>query len=308
MNSPRFVNGRRAGPKPINRQSNTQKETHDRDKNKNRDKGKEKAQPEQESRTRPEPEKKKSGSASDWYHSLRAPKPNFKNMSFSEKHKQRYVYLNKYSLLRILAPKFKIPDPPNHWTLEEIYDDYEEWLRKIYMGQTVTTYTKYLWGAMAAIEIIGITLLKLPMKGFTLSQYTEKASYQLMLMEMGEITTSSGGKSVGSEWPVYVRLSLSVVFNTVLFLIIQMIQKWSGTIGLTIVKNLLKIFRDDNNPATIGVESQTEENEEQAGLNLGTDGADGFIEKISRTIESVNNLASNAPKTRRNRHKPPFSS
>lgn len=230
---------------------------------------------------------------SDWYHTLRPKRPDFSRMSPGQRYKERNKLLGKYDQLRQLGPTFKIPDPPNHWTLEEIYDDYEAWLKKCFLGKKISSYTKYLYTSLLLVEKIGSRFLGLPMKGFMASQQQEIASYQLLLMEMGEsIGASVNSKGVvvatGSTWPVTVRLGLTLLGNTIMFIIIKLAIKWFGA---TPVKKLIDMFRDDSGSKIANIELN--ETDEPGKLNVGNDNAEKFINQLSNTVEFVDKISGN---------------
>ena len=230
---------------------------------------------------------------SDWYHTLRPNRPDFSRMSPGQRYKERNKLLGKYDQLRQLGPTFKIPDPPNHWTLEEIYDDYEAWLKKCFLGKKISSYTKYLYTSLLLVEKIGTRFLGLPMKGFMASQQQEIASYQLLLMEMGEsIGASVNSKGVvvatGSTWPVTVRLGLTLLGNTVMFIIIKLAIKWFGA---TPVKKLIDMFRDESGSKIANIELN--DSDEPGKLNVGNDNADKFINQLSNTVELVDKISGN---------------
>ncbi|AYV86058.1 MAG: hypothetical protein Solivirus4_19 [Solivirus sp.] len=132
----------------------------------------------------------------------------------------------KFSILRDHSPNMIIPEPPDTMPIYLINAAYLEYIKKIHVESSVEQNKTYLLIVWLLIEVFACRMCNLPCAGFTTSQFKYMNKYQLLLIELGEKSYTSG---VGSPWPIEVRLFFMASMNAVIFVLVKMLSDYLGT-------------------------------------------------------------------------------
>jgi hypothetical protein len=135
----------------------------------------------------------------------------------------------KFSILRANYPQWQIIEIHDSFTLDQVHDLYEYYIRQIMVTKESGNYKVYLVVFFMVVEVIGVKILKLNMSGYTMSQLRRMHQYDQLLIELGEKWLVDGG----SNWPVEARLLMTATFNAVIFLGVKYLCNWMGVEGLS---------------------------------------------------------------------------
>lgn len=139
--------------------------------------------------------------------------------------KRRADYVVKFGILRDAYPSMNIPEPSAEQSIEEIEVVYQEYVKRIHIDSSVEQNKVYLLILWLIIEIVGTTFTKLPMANYTLNQFQYIPKYQTLLIELGERSYSS---SLGTGWPIEVRILGMAAFNAIIFVLVQLMANKMG--------------------------------------------------------------------------------
>ena len=115
---------------------------------------------------------------------------------------ERKMYLRKLKILKKRSPNLEIPDYSEHTPLSTLRDKYEELMQDLHLDHSVDQYKTYLAGSFMIMEIVGTSVLNMPVGGFAKTQLANMNKYDSLLIELGEKSYSSKHSSL----PVEVRL------------------------------------------------------------------------------------------------------
>jgi Family of unknown function (DUF5767) len=126
--------------------------------------------------------------------------------------------LYKFELLRkgYKNNDLTIPSYTIHSDYNEIKREYDNTLRHVHLDSSVSSNKKYLAYGFMGVEYIFSNYLNFDMRGFTKEQLSSMATYDNLLIELGEKSYVPNGKN----WPVEVRL-IGVIVSQALFFIVS---------------------------------------------------------------------------------------
>jgi len=141
--------------------------------------------------------------------------------------------LFKFMVLRRQYPNVEIPEFTEHSDINTMKRVYEQIIRRVALDSSVDNYKQYLVGGFMVLEWISTNWLGIDLSGFTKQQVQMMNRYERLLIELGEKNYTT----MGSRFPVEVRLIFLIIFNAGLFYVQKMI--FSGGEGGTNVLNAL---------------------------------------------------------------------
>lgn len=150
------------------------------------------------------------------------PENNEPELDPEEVYKQQHAeYLFKFMVLRKKYPNAEIPEFTDHSDLDSMKRVYEQIIRRVNLDSSVEYYKKFLVGGIVVMELVCTNWLGIDLSGFSQNQKRAMNDYDQLLIELGE-----KHYSVGSKFPVEVRLCGLILFNAVLFYVQK--QMFSG--------------------------------------------------------------------------------
>ena len=156
-------------------------------------------------------------------------RPDYSRLSLEQQQYLKAEFKVKFSILRANYPQWQIVDIHDSFTLDQISDLYEYYVRQIMVTKESGNYKVYLVVFFMVVEVIGVKILKLNISGYTMSQLKRMHQYDSLLIELGEKWLVDGG----SNWPVEARLLMTATFNAVIFLGVKYLCNWMGVEGLS---------------------------------------------------------------------------
>jgi len=129
-------------------------------------------------------------------------------------------YRVKLGILREAYPNMSIPDFPDTYTIPQVIDMYKAYVKRIQIDSSVETNNTYLVILWLIIETVGTRVFKLPMTDYFRNQFKYMKKYQMLLIELGEKSFSTG---LTDGWPVEVRLLAMAIFNAVIFVLVKIL-------------------------------------------------------------------------------------
>lgn len=147
--------------------------------------------------------------------------------------KDKAELLFKFMVLKKQYKNIEIPDFTEHSDMDTMKRVYEQIIRQVSLDSSVETYKQYLVGGFMVMEWVSTNWLSLDISGFTQQQMNAMNRYERLLIELGEKNYST----MGSKFPVEVRLLFLIVFNAGIFYVTKMI--FSGGEGGTSVMSAL---------------------------------------------------------------------
>ena len=133
--------------------------------------------------------------------------------------KEKAELLFKFMVLKKQYHNIEIPDFTEHSDMDTMKRVYEQIIRQVSLDSSVETYKQYLVGGFMVMEWVSTNWLSLDISGFTQQQMNAMNRYERLLIELGEKNYSS----LGSKFPVEVRLLFLIVFNAGIFYVTKMI-------------------------------------------------------------------------------------
>jgi len=141
--------------------------------------------------------------------------------------------LFKFMVLRRQYPNIEIPEFTDHSDLYTMRRVYDKIIRRVSLDSSVESYKQYIVGGFMVLEWVSTNWLGVDLSGFTQQQSKMMNRYERLLIELGEKNYSS----LGSRFPVEVRLLFFIFFNAGLFYVQKMV--FSGGEGGATVLNAL---------------------------------------------------------------------
>ena len=144
--------------------------------------------------------------------------------------------LFKFQLLKKSYKEADIPEFNIHSDYHDMNKTYENTVRRLSLDSTVDSYKTYLIGGFMLVEFIMGSWLKFDMEGFTQQQIMSMASYDRLLIELGE----KSYVPEGSDWPVELRLLFLIIINAGFFCVSKMLMKKTGSNVLNMINSMNK--------------------------------------------------------------------
>ena len=141
--------------------------------------------------------------------------------------------LFKFMVLRRQYPNVEMPEFTEHSDINTMRRIYEQVIRRVSLDSSVDNYKQYLVGGFMVLEWVSTNWMGIDLSGFTQHQTKMMNRYERLLIELGEKNYSS----MGSRFPVEVRLIFLIIFNAGLFYVQKMI--FTGGEGGTAILNAL---------------------------------------------------------------------
>ena len=151
-------------------------------------------------------------------------RPNYKAMNPMQAADMRLMFRGKFSSLRAAYPAWVIPEFSEESSLDQVHDLYEDYVKRIIISLNSTQYKIYLTIFFLAIEVFGIKVLGLDLRGYTKSQLATINRYDRLMLELGEKYYVQGN----SNWPVEMRFMMMAGFNAIIFVVIRYLCKNIG--------------------------------------------------------------------------------
>lgn len=146
---------------------------------------------------------------------------------------EREELLWDLKMIKKKYPTHDVPEFTEHDDVGTIRLARERTLKDISLDVNVNQYKKYMTAAFLGIELFCVGYLGIQdMKGYFAAQNASMATYDALLIEIGE---KSGG-GWGSSWPVEVRLVVAIVFNAAMFWVGKLVEKNGGGAMASIFK------------------------------------------------------------------------
>ncbi len=152
--------------------------------------------------------------------------PNINMMADSEdddEDKKRELIF-KFNLLRRSYKNVDIPEFTIHSPYKKMNDSYEMTLRMLSLDSSVEQFKQILIGGFMLTEYL-MGYLRFDMEGFTKAQILQLASYERLLLELGQ----KSYVPTDQQLPVEIRLIGLILLNAVIFIISKLILKKTGT-------------------------------------------------------------------------------
>ena len=147
--------------------------------------------------------------------------------------KEKADLLFKFMVLRRQYPQVDIPEFTEHSDMNTMRRVYDQIIRRVSLDSSVDSYKQYLTGGFMVLEWVATNWLGFDLSGFTQQQGQMMNRYERLLIELGEKNYST----VGSRFPVEVRLIFLIIFNAGLFYVQKMI--FSGGDGGANIMNTM---------------------------------------------------------------------
>lgn len=164
------------------------------------------------------------------------------NIEDNDELQQKQEYMDKFESLRRQHKNAKIPEFSLHSDLNTMKREYEKTRRAVKIESKVEWYKMCLIFCFVFVDYVLGYWLGFEMKGFIQQQIMNIASYELLLIELGE----KDYVSEESQWPVELRLFGTIVTNTALFVVGNKMKKYLG--GLDIM-NLINSLNTAQRPS-----------------------------------------------------------
>ena len=166
-----------------------------------------------------------------------------------------------HTLLKERWPQANLPEITDYMDSQTLKDKYYENMRTLVLKNNIDSYREYLLLLSGAIEFGSIMIFDMKtLNGLTRFHFKNMHKYHHLLVEMGE----SNEHMLGASFPAWVRLLIYIVFQTVIFWLLQYAQQKGGNSKL---KNMLSFFTGEtggssNTQSQSSPEEQTQTEQE----------------------------------------------
>ena len=166
-----------------------------------------------------------------------------------------------HTLLAERWPQANLPGIDDYMDSQTLKDKYYENTRTLVLKNNIDSYREYLLMMSGAIEFGSIMLFDMKtFNGLTRFHFKNMHKYHHLLVEMGE----GNSLMLGASLPPFARLLIYVLFQTLIFWLLQYAQQKGGDSKL---KNMLSFFTGDssapvNTKPAATTEEQAQSNQE----------------------------------------------
>jgi hypothetical protein len=164
-------------------------------------------------------------------HSIQNSKTYAFNKQHSNKHNaeqflKKQELLAKFKILKKYDNAIHIPEYDINFDYAVMKKHYKLIIKQIHVQNKVTTYKTWLLGICTCIEFfLGEACLGLNMEGYTKFQADNMEKYEKLLIKIGE---KSYAPTSISKFPVEMQLMITIIIQTMLFLMTQFIKSKTG--------------------------------------------------------------------------------
>lgn len=191
-------------------------------------------------------------------------KPNYSAMTEAQQTKERNNFRIRFKCLKDAFPHAEIPFITNE-SLDDLYDLLAETKRRIVVHTlAMDRYRQYLIIGFLLIELFCCKVLGLKMGGFTVEQIKHMYRYDVLLRELGERQYLGGG----AQWPVEVRIGITVLIQAAIFIGISLLSNWLGDAVAGTVKGIVCNMLDDSETGYNMIDKIHDINEETSAEDL----------------------------------------
>jgi hypothetical protein len=138
-------------------------------------------------------------------------------------------YEYKFRMLKRNYPHVDVPE--KYSSLKKYKKAYDRALKEVSNDVNVKNYHMYLIFGFFAIEYFAKNVIGIELSGFTINRINHIRRYNHLLIELGERSYSS----IGSNWPVEVRLCLFILVDAVIFYIVGRVAGGNNQIMETVM-------------------------------------------------------------------------
>jgi hypothetical protein len=133
--------------------------------------------------------------------------------------REKAELLFKFMILRRQYPNAEIPEFTEFSDMGTMKRVYDQIIRRVALDSSVDDYKQYLVGGFMVMEWVSTNWLGFDLSGFTQQQTKIMNKYDRLLIELGE----KNHTTIGSRFPVEVRLIFLVIFQAGLFYVQKMV-------------------------------------------------------------------------------------
>ena len=145
-----------------------------------------------------------------------------------------------HTLLKERWPQANLPEITDYMDSQSLKDKYYENMRTLVLKNNIDSYREYLLLLSGAMEFGSIMIFDMKtLNGLTRFHFKNMHKYHHLLVEIGE----SNENMLGASFPAWIRLLIYIIFQTVIFWLLQYAQQKGGNSKL---KNMLSFFTGES--------------------------------------------------------------
>jgi hypothetical protein len=167
-------------------------------------------------------------------------RPKYDELTKTEQDHYRISFTDKFMTLKTKYKEFNTIIPPDHYTLDQIHDSFENQVKLIITTLNCSQWKIYLVILFLIIECTGKCFLGLNFTGFTKSQLRIMSRYDSLMVELGINWSNSEKSNLSPE----AKILLMAGINGLIFVAVKYLCNWIGSDSMadTIQDGLDKIL------------------------------------------------------------------